>query len=229
MWDVGCRIGGGGGSRGWGWRGWASFGSCAVNRWRYNLQIPHIVLASASPRRKELLAGLVSDFEVVVSHVDESFERGAAPATIAERIALDKARTVLDLRREASVIGADTIVAYEDAGGQWELLGKPFDHADAVRMLLALSGRSHVVVTGVAVVSRTGEQLFSDTTTVFFRRLDREEIERYVATGEPMDKAGAYAIQGGAKSFVERIEGSWSNVVGLPLEALAVVLNRIPK
>ncbi len=178
-----------------------------------------VVLASGSPRRKELLARLVSEFEVLVSDVDEEALTVADPIETAERLAEAKARAVAVLRPDALVVGADTVVALGD-----EQFAKPRDAADARRMLRALSGRTHVVATGVSLVAAEGVQTFHDRTHVTFRDLTDAEIEAYVATGEPMDKAGAYAIQGGASAFVLRREGSESNVIGLPLERLAPLL-----
>lgn len=174
-----------------------------------------IVLASGSPRRKELLARLVPTFEVLVSDVDEEALTVADPLETAERLAEAKARAVSVLRPDALVIGADTVVFLGN-----EQFAKPRDAADARRMLRALSGRIHTVATGVALAEPKRVIVFHDRTHVTFRDLTDAEIDAYVATGEPMDKAGAYAIQGGAGAFVIRREGSESNVVGLPLEAL---------
>jgi septum formation protein len=184
-----------------------------------------------------LLREIVPDFEVLVAPVDEEALTVPDPWETAEWLALAKARAVAALRPEALVIGGDTVVAYvpspptpspgtnHPGEGAFVQLAKPRDEADAMRMLRALSGRDHVVITGVAFVSPQGERSLTDTTTVSFRELTDEEIAAYVATGEPMDKAGAYAIQGGAAAFVARIEGSWSNVVGLPVEAVNRVLD----
>ena len=182
-----------------------------------------IVLASASPRRRELLAQLVPNFEVVVAPVDEEALTVADPWATAEGLALAKARAVAISRPDALVIGGDTVVAFE-AETSFVQLAKPRDAADAQRMLRELSGRSHVVITGVALVSADGERSFAETTTVTFRDLSEDEIAAYVATGEPMDKAGAYAIQGDAAGFVVEVDGSWSNVVGLPVERLREAL-----
>jgi len=157
---------------------------------------------------------------VVVSDVDEEALTTSDPWQTAEALSLAKARAVSTLRPEALVIGGDTVVGFAPAPGHWELLGKPRDGADAERMLRLLSGRDHIVVTGVSLVGPGQEETFSETTHVRFRPLIAAEIAAYIATGEPMDKAGAYAIQGGAASFVESVNGSWSNVVGLPVEAL---------
>lgn len=174
-----------------------------------------LVLASGSPRRKELLARLVPRFEIVVSDVDEEALTVADPIATAEGLAEAKARAVFALRPDALVIGADTVVFLGD-----EQLAKPRDADDAKRMLRALSGRTHTVATGVSLVSPQGATTFHDKTEVTFRDLDDAEIDAYVATGEPMDKAGAYAIQGGGAAFVLHRQGSESNVVGLPLERL---------
>ena len=181
----------------------------------------NVVLASGSPRRRELLARLVPEFEVVVADVDEEALTVADPFETAERLAEAKARAVALLRPGCLVVGGDTVVAVDG-----EQLAKPRDPEDARRMLRALAGRRHVVATGVSLVSPQGVQTFHERTWVTFRPLTEGEIEAYVATGEPMDKAGAYAIQGGAAGFVAQREGSESNVVGLPLERLAEALER---
>ncbi len=181
-----------------------------------------VILASGSPRRKELLGELFSEFEVVVSNVDEAEVAGESPWEMAERLATLKALAVHRLRKEAMVIGGDTVVAIQ--GENWTFLAKPKDHQDACRMLRTLSGREHIVVTGLCVVWPDGQFTTSDTTRVAFRDLDIQEIERYVAGGESMDKAGAYALQGEAAAFIERIDGSPSNVIGLPMEKLAFVI-----
>ena len=183
------------------------------------MSIRPVVLASGSPRRKELLARLVPEFEILVSDVDEEALTVADPIQTAEGLAEAKARAVARLRPDALVIGADTVVFLEG-----EQFAKPGDAEDAKRMLRALGGRTHTVATGVALVSPDGAIVFHDRTLVTFRDLTDAEIRAYVATGEPMDKAGAYAIQGGAAAFVLRREGSESNVVGLPLERLATFL-----
>lgn len=145
---------------------------------------------------------------------------------MARLLAEAKAQKVHVTDPEALVIGADTVVAYQDSASNWHQLAKPLDDEDAVRMLSLLSGRRHSVITGVAVLFGAFQSVAVDTTKVRFKSLSPEQIREYVATGEPMDKAGAYAIQGGAKEFVSTIEGSWSNVVGLPLEMLKPTLMR---
>lgn len=185
-----------------------------------------VVLASASPRRHELLAQLVPEFQIAVADVDEADYADEDPWEAAESIASAKALEVATRYPDSLVIGGDTIVAF-DVAGLMVQLAKPVDRDDAISMLESLSGRKHVVITGVCLASPDGGSVFTATTAVTFRALNREEIERYVDTGEPMDKAGAYAIQGGAAGFVTSIEGSLSNVIGLPLEALAEALQRL--
>jgi septum formation protein len=179
-----------------------------------------VVLASASPRRRELLRQLVPEFEVVPADVDEDSFTVGDPWETARKLAVEKARAVSKNRPEALVIGSDTVVAIAVGRDTFEQLAKPRDESDAVRMLQLLSGRKHVVVTGVALVRGAVEWVLADTTTVWFRPLQEHEIREYVATGEPLDKAGAYAIQGGASQFIEKVEGSTTNVIGLPLEQL---------
>jgi len=188
-----------------------------------------LVLASASPRRLELLRLLGLSFEVIPSGIDEEHPPGFPPEEIVGGLARAKARQVLDLAPDALVLGADTIVVADDPTGMRApvILGKPAGARDAADMLSALSGRRHRVVTGSAVAwrsVRTCTRAEAVTTWVRFRPLSDDEIARYVATGEPMDKAGAYAIQGGAAAFVERIEGDYFNVVGLSLASVRRLL-----
>ena len=184
-----------------------------------------IVLASASPRRAELLRAAAIDFEVVPAHVDETAFAGEPADTYVVRVALSKAQAVQRRRPACTVIGADTAVVVDD-----EIFGKPADASDAARMLRALSGRSHQVVTGVAVIHGDGSSTTHlAVTTVHFGTLDDDEIRWYVVTGEPMDKAGAYAIQGFASRFVTRIDGSYSNVVGLPVSIVYALLKGRPE
>jgi septum formation protein len=185
-----------------------------------------VILASGSPRRRELLLQLIAGFDVDPADIDESPLPQEDPWQLAERIAFQKARQVSIRHSEALVIGGDTVVALPRAGG-YEMLAKPADAAEAACMLGRLSGREHIVVTGIALVQASGAHVFSDTTHVRFRSLTEAEIQEYIATGEPMDKAGAYAIQGGAKQFVEAVRGSTSNVIGLPLEKLGQALEAI--
>jgi septum formation protein len=170
---------------------------------------PRLVLASASPRRRELLATLGRAFAVVVPEIDETPVPGEHPRAFAERLAQEKADAVPDA---GLVVAADTIVVQNET-----ILGKPADAAHAREMLRSLSGRTHEVITGVCVKGEGRSVVFSVGTDVVFRTLEEAEIEAYIATGEPMDKAGAYAIQGGAAHMVRAIRGSYTNVVGLPL------------
>jgi septum formation protein len=171
-----------------------------------------LILASASPRRAELLTRAGVAFEVVTVAVDETpFDR-EMPESYVQRLAEAKARAASATDPDAVVLGADTIVVLDG-----RILGKPRDVSDARDMLRALSGREHQVLTGVAVLDDGVVKVDVDTTSVRFARLGEEDIEWYLASGEPMDKAGAYAIQGLASRFVEGIDGSYTNVVGLPV------------
>jgi septum formation protein len=179
-----------------------------------------LILASASPRRAEILRNAGIAFEARPPRFDESFHPGESPADYVRRLALGKARAAADAQihsGEYLYIGADTVVV---AGG--EILGKPSSVDDAHRMLRLLSGRTHEVHTGIALVRRPGEMEgdVREITRVMFDTLSDEEIEAYIATGEPLDKAGAYAIQGIGGRYVTRIEGCYFNVMGLPLARL---------
>ncbi len=178
-----------------------------------------VILASGSPRRRELLTKMGISFEIDVSNADET--ASGSPSDMVAALAERKAREVAGRRQEGLIIAADTLVALDGRA-----LGKPADDADARRMLFSLSGRTHDVYTGVCVLdARTGRmQVSVERTGVRFRPLNDEEIDQYIATGEPRDKAGAYAIQGGAARFVEEYEGSYSNVIGLPVELLEQML-----
>lgn len=181
-----------------------------------------IILASASPRRRELLAAAGIAHVVDAADIDETPLAGEPPAVYAERLARAKAAAVASRHPDATVLGADTVVAVGE-----EILGKPADAADARRMLSRLSDREHVVLTAVAV-ARAGELRSSvEATAVSMRRLTADEIDAYVAGGEPMDKAGAYAIQGGAAGFVRRISGAADTVVGLPIKVVRRLLSAV--
>jgi septum formation protein len=176
-----------------------------------------LVLASASPRRRELLQHAGIPFIVQASKIPELPREGEAPQACAERLAQEKARDVFRQRPRDFVLGADTIVIVDG-----QILGKPRDEADAARMLGLLSGRTHQVTTGVCLLGpdRKGssvEDTRSETTLVSVSELSDEDVRSYVATGEPLDKAGAYAIQGIASRWISRIEGDYFNVVGLPV------------
>lgn len=179
-----------------------------------------LILASSSPRRQELLreAGIL--FEVHPAHVPEERIAGESPLQYACRLALEKAQAVAGSFPRRYVLGADTIVIVDD-----EVLEKPRDEQDAARMLRLLSGKGHQVVTAVSLVRPEGHsETRTSTTQVYFREVAEEEIRLYIASGEPMDKAGAYAIQGGAAQWIQRIEGDYSNVVGLPLSLVKEML-----
>lgn len=167
-----------------------------------------LVLASASPRRAELLRAAGIPFEVIVADIDERPAPGEAPEPYARRMAMSKARAVIPKAGGRPVLAADTVVVVDG-----DILGKPADPADATRMLTRLAGRTHEVLTAVTL----GAHTVVARTTVEFAPLSAAEIASYVASGEPMDKAGAYGIQGLASRFISRIEGSYSNVVGLPV------------
>ena len=174
-----------------------------------------LILASASPRRREILSIAGYDFEVVTSNAEEISE-GFDAATVARINSLAKAREVfLRVGGDCVVVGADTVVA-----GGGNILGKPKDEADAFSMLKSLSGKKHSVITGFSVVSANGEDSGFCSTAVEFRELSDDEIRAYIATGEPLDKAGAYGIQEKASIFVKSIEGDFFNVVGLPVASI---------
>ncbi len=178
-----------------------------------------LILASGSPRRLQLMADAGYEFTVEPADIDETPLPNEPAATYVARLATDKARHVAERHLEAVVIGADTIVALDG-----ELLGKPADADAACAMLDRLSGRAHEVLTGVAVARGSDVHGIVEVSRVWFRSLGRAEIEDYVATGEPLDKAGSYAIQGLGGAFVERTEGAWDNIVGLPMAVVARLL-----
>ena len=184
-----------------------------------------IILASGSPRRRELMEMLkVQNLEIIPAKGEEKEHPELSPAELVMELSRCKAAEVAQNHGGADtvVIGADTIVVLDGA-----VLGKPVDEADAERMLHALSGRSHRVYTGVCVMSGGEMKQHAERTEVFFRTLSDGEIRRYIATGEPMDKAGAYGAQGFASLFVEKLEGDFFNVMGLPLCALGTMLKEI--
>jgi len=179
-----------------------------------------IVLASASPRRRELLALLGLECDVVPADIDESWRNGEAPAAHAERLAREKSAALA--RPGAAVIAADTIVVLDG-----EILGKPRDALEAVAMLRRLAGRAHTVHTGIAVAHGTRTASGVESTRVWFRALTERTIAEYVATGEPLDKAGAYGIQGFGAVLVERIEGDYFTVMGLGLGRMVGLLREV--
>ena len=186
---------------------------------RDGVSTPRLVLASASPRRRELLERLGLAFDVLPADVDESPLPGEAPAAMALRLAEGKALSIAHVRPQALVVGSDTIVVIDG-----QVMGKPVDEEDAARMLLRLQGREHRVETGIAVVAPPPDggkaaRVASSTVAVGvrFRAFDEEFARAYVRTGEPLDKAGAYGIQGHGSALVERIDGDYFAVMGLPV------------
>ncbi len=182
---------------------------------------PPLVLASQSPRRAELIGRLELDFETLPAHLDEAYRAGETPPQHAERLSREKALAIAARRPEALVVGSDTIVVVDG-----DVLGKPRDRAHAVEMLLRLSGREHEVITGVAVAHGARVESAIERVRVRFRALPAAAWEEYVATGEPMDKAGAYGIQGFGSAVVEGIEGDYFAVMGLPVVAMLTLLER---
>ncbi|HEX7939097.1 MAG TPA: Maf family protein [Gemmatimonadaceae bacterium] len=181
---------------------------------------PRVILASQSPRRRELLTLIGVPHDVQPANVDETYVVGEPPAVHVERLAREKAAAISDTH--AVVIGSDTIVVVDG-----EVLGKPMDDADAQRMLGRLSGRTHVVMTAVAVAWRGKTESAVETVSVDFHPLSPADIGRYIATREPMDKAGAYGIQGFGATIVRRVDGDYFAVMGLPLQLLVRVLARV--
>jgi len=186
-----------------------------------DIKVKAIILASNSPRRRDLLHQIGIDFTIDPSDVDESALPDEPPEEYAVRVALEKAQVAASRARAGIVIAADTIVVLEN-----EILGKPADARDAERMLTMLSGKAHRVITGLAVMdAATGKALTrASVTRVWFRGLSSREIASYAATGEPLDKAGAYGIQERGALLVDRIDGCYTNVVGLPLSLLGDLL-----
>lgn len=179
------------------------------------------MLASRSPRRSELLRAAGFDFTVRVAEVDESIEPGESPDKYVLRLAEEKALAV-DIADGEVILGADTTVALGN-----EILGKPADGREARDMLNKLSGQCHAVYTGVCLRTENDVLVDFSRTDVWFERMGADEIEAYVASGEPFDKAGAYAIQGRASRYIPRIEGSYSNVVGLPIDLVYRLITRV--
>jgi septum formation protein len=186
-----------------------------------------LILASGSPRRRELLTQAGLTFKVEVADIDESVQPGETPAKYVQRLAVEKAQAVWERHKHEDesddlivVLGADTTVVLDG-----EILGKPADIADARHMLERLAGRNHQVLTGIAAISRNATVSEVEITQVFFDLINDRELVEYLASGEPMDKAGAYAIQGRAARWIPRIEGCYFNVVGLPLALVTQLLN----
>jgi septum formation protein len=187
--------------------------------------VKKVVLASASPRRAAMLKNVLANLSIVPSKVDETKIKAKTPGAFAVAAATAKAKDVGTRRQNAVVIGADTIVVLGK-----KIIGKPKNGKDAVRILKALSGKTHKVITGLAVLDTETGVLLShqETTKVKMRKLPMNEITKYVATGSPLDKAGAYGIQEIEEMFIEKIEGDYDNVVGLPIAALLKLLRKLP-
>lgn len=181
-----------------------------------------LVLASASPRRADLLRAAGIPFDVFPVDIDESFRRGEKPEHAVARLAQAKAVAALASHPEAVVLGADTTVV-----ARGEPLAKPADAADAARMLRLLSGRTHEVLTGICLSCKDRRLVHVEPTRVRMAQLGDSEIDWYVSTGEPFDKAGGYAVQGLASRFIEGIDGSYSNVVGLPISSVYELLKEL--
>lgn len=181
---------------------------------------PQLILASQSPRRRELLKQVIADFDVDCADIDETPLPDENPETYVLRLAEAKARAVWTRRRDGiPVLGADTTVTIDG-----HVLGKPEDAREALRMLCRLNGRSHEVLTGIAVVTERGVESRLSTTTVKFGEISESALRAYAESGEPLDKAGGYGIQGRAGLFVEHLSGSFTGVVGLPLFETAQIL-----
>src|SRR6266496_2992426 len=183
---------------------------------------PMLVLASASPRRQELLRHAGIPFEVQPADIPEDPLPGEVARECAERLAREKALAIAEKRPTDVVLGADTVVVIDG-----QILGKPANMADAARMLRMLSGREHEVITGVCLVASGQWSVASETTRVTMSAIGDVEIADYIASGEPMDKAGAYAVQGVASRWIPRIEGDYSNVVGLPVALVSRMLRQL--
>ena len=186
------------------------------------MSTPRVILASASPRRRELLALVGIPHLVEPADIDESYREGEEASEHAERLAREKAATIASRNPDAIVIAADTIVLIEGL-----VLGKPRDEADAERMLSMLAGQTHVVLTAVAVAHRGGIRSGVESVRVTFRPLTRARIRAYIATREPMDKAGSYGIQGYGATLVERIDGDYFAVMGLALGRMIDLLGEL--
>jgi septum formation protein len=183
---------------------------------------PRLILASASPRRRELLAQVGLEFDVIPAHIDETRRDGEDPAVYVQRLALEKASAIHSVHPEAFVLGADTTVEVDGCA-----LEKPINRADAERMLRALAGRVHHVLTGIALLTPRHKRTHLETTSVTFGAIDEAELALYLDSGEPYDKAGAYGIQGYAARWIPRVDGDYFNVMGLPLAATVQLLHEL--
>lgn len=187
------------------------------------IELPKLILASASPRRAEILSAVGWEFEKLAADVDESELAGEAPAAYVERLAREKAYAVAGIRPDSIILGADTTVVVEG-----QIVGKPVDLIDARRMLCMLSGRWHEVLTGVAVIDEREIRSAVQSTRVKFSVMSEDEIDLLAERGDPLDKAGAYAVQAQAALFIEAIEGDYWNVVGLPVSLVYSLIKKGP-
>jgi septum formation protein len=181
-----------------------------------------LILASASPRRRELLTQIGVSFEAIPAHIDETPRTSEDPATYVQRLALEKAQAIHAVHPEAIVLGADTTVVLDGIA-----LNKPISRADAERMLRSLSGRTHQVHTGLALLWSTTQRTHLETTAVTFSAITAADLEHYLNTLDPYDKTGAYGIQGYAARWIPRIEGDYFNVMGLPLAVTVQLLREL--
>lgn len=182
-----------------------------------------LILASGSPRRADIMAKIVDEFEIVVPDIDESIKNLETPSEHVIRLAIKKARVVYEAAGgKSSVLAADTVVVHN------RILGKPIDEKDAERMLKELADDEHTVITGVAIINAANNKMttFHETTHVFFGSISEKEIKEYIKTGEPMDKAGAYGIQGAGGKYITKIEGCFYNVMGFPLNKIYTALTQ---
>ena len=183
------------------------------------ISMPKIILASASPRRRKLMSDAGYHFEVLASDAEEISEKYMIPHELTVQNAEIKATLVAKSNKESVVIGADTVVSLDN-----EIFGKPHDLEEAVKMLARLAGRTHIVTTGVSIIQNTKKESFHVNTEVTFKPLSEQEINQYVKIINPLDKAGSYAAQDHGELIIEKHEGSFSNVVGLPMNELKKVL-----
>lgn len=181
-----------------------------------------LILASKSPRRKELLELLGFDFDVVVSEVNEVASNDLSHEELVKALAYQKAKAVFEMHPDKVVLGSDTIVVVDDV-----ILGKPKNQKQAKEMMLKMKNREHYVITGVAVLSDREDVIFSDTSIVHFNDIAEKEIDEYITTSEPYDKAGGYAIQGWAARYISAIEGNFYTIMGLPLDKVFKTINKM--
>jgi septum formation protein len=179
-----------------------------------------LILASASPRRRDLLTQVGLRFDILPAHIDETLHPNETPTAYVQRLALEKAQAIHTLHPKATILGADTTVVCEQ-----QILNKPTDLSDAERILRQLSNRVHQVHTGIAVITPTTQRSHVETTSVFFSPIPEDDLAHYLSTNDSLDKAGAYGIQGYAARWIPRIEGDFFNVMGLPIAAVIQLLH----